>query len=164
MSPLACEVCDSVAMLPSSWSWLSEPIGAGCQTEEGCDLRSSLASLQAVSVILWSVHSNNTDTYCTYATWPDSACSLNPESWIIAIQNSRPERKSFPLSTLLFCYSMMSFVITGHEVFIRSLLRRCVILLSLSPLSVRYQTSRIEMKGLTSVLMRARRLVPALKW
>lgn len=64
----------------------------------------------------------------------------------------------------LFCYSMMSFVITGHQVFIRSLLRRCVILLSLSPLSVRYQTSHIEMKGLTLVLMRARGLVPALKW
>lgn len=64
----------------------------------------------------------------------------------------------------LFCYSMMLFVITGHEVFIRSVLGRCVILFSLNPLSVRYQTSCIEMKGLTSVPMRARGLVPALKW
>lgn len=64
----------------------------------------------------------------------------------------------------LFSYSMMSFVITGHEVFIRSLLTRCVILLFLNPLSVRYQSSRIEMTGLTSILMRTKGLVPALKW
>lgn len=68
MSPWACEACNSVAMSPSSLSSLDEPIGAGCQTEEGCDLQSGLASLQAVNVILWSVHGNNTDAYCTYAT------------------------------------------------------------------------------------------------
>lgn len=66
MSPWPCELCDSVAMLPSSLTSLSEPIGEGVQPAEGCDLQSSLASLQgSVCDSLTGPVNSNTQTRTT---------------------------------------------------------------------------------------------------
>lgn len=75
MSFWACEVSDSVAMSPPSVRSLDEPMGERCQTAEGCDLQSSLASLQALSVILWSVQMRTALTQ--HDLTPPAACSLN---------------------------------------------------------------------------------------
>lgn len=65
MSPWPCEAFDSVAMLPSSLTSLFEPIGEGFLPAEGCDLQTSLASLQAVCVILLRRSVNGKTQTCT---------------------------------------------------------------------------------------------------
>lgn len=65
MSPQPCEVFDSVAMLPSPLTSSFEPIGAGFQPAEGCDLQSSPASLQAVCDSLRRPVNSNTQTRTT---------------------------------------------------------------------------------------------------
>lgn len=99
MSFWACEASDSVAMSPPSVRPLDEPIGEACRTAEGCDLQSGLASLQAPGEMLWSAHGNSADADCTYATWPDAACSLCPESG--ATQNPGAGREC--VATVVLC-------------------------------------------------------------
>lgn len=75
MSPRPCEVFDLVAMLPSPLISLFEPIGAGFQPVQGCDLQSSLASLQAVCDSLIGPVNSITQTRTTLMQH-GPACSL----------------------------------------------------------------------------------------
>lgn len=83
MSPWPFQAFDSVAMLPSSLTSSLEPIGGGFQPAEGCDLQSSLESLQAVCDSLIGLVNRNTHAYYCTVMQQHPACSLHTELWVI---------------------------------------------------------------------------------
>lgn len=148
MSPWACEVCNSVAMLPSSLSPLDEPIGAGCQTEEGCDLQSGLASLRAseCDTLVCARQQHRCVLHLCNMTW----LRLQLEPWIMSYRHAKPETRKKEVQ----CWTYSTY----HSLlFLKTHPHCCQVLLQY------YFVHYCWTLGLTSVLMRAGVIISALK-